>query len=111
MAGALEEIRELLLDTRRQVAAIAIDTRLAAEWYTAADCARLKGISHAVLTTNRWMLPLGGEGWKWIARRKRWPRSAVSEWLAQDDLSLLNLYGRPADRERYLKHGTARASA
>jgi len=108
--GQLEEIHADLKQLKRQVADIAVDARLQAEWYTAADCARLKGISQSVLTMNAWMRPLGGKGAKRIARRDRRHRSVVLEWLGQDDEELLALYGKPTDRERYLKSGMARAS-
>jgi hypothetical protein len=103
MPGAIEELLEQQKQIMRQLADLAVDTRLTAEWYTAADCARLKGISHATLTCNRWMRPMGGKGTRKIARRERWHRAAVREWLAQDDETLLSLYGKPADRERYAK--------
>jgi hypothetical protein len=108
--GAIEQVLENQKQLMRQLADIAIDARLQAEWYTAAECARLKGISQAVLTMNPWMRPLGGKGAKRIARRDRWHRSAVKEWLGQDDQALLELYGKSADKERYLKSGMARAS-
>jgi hypothetical protein len=110
MPGQLEELLENQKQLMRQMADIAIDNRLKAEWYTAADCARLKGISQAVLTMNRWMRPQGGNGTHRIARRDRWHRSAVKKWLDQDDLALLELYGKPADKQRYARDGMSRAS-
>jgi hypothetical protein len=100
MPGAIEELLAGQQQLQRLIADIAVDTRLQAEWYTASECARLKGISHASLTQNRWMRPLGGAGTKRIARRDRWHRSVVKEWLLQSDDQLLELYGTPTDRER-----------
>jgi hypothetical protein len=108
--GQIEELLENQKELMRRMADIALDKRLQQEWYTAADCARLKGISHAVLTGNAWMRPLGGTGWKWIARRRRWHRSAALEWLAQDDLTLLELYGSRVDKEHY-KAGVSQPTA
>lgn len=103
--GQLEELLEQQRQIMRQMADIASDTRLKQEWYTVAELARLKGISHAVLTTNRWLCPLGGQGWKRIARRKRFHRSVAKQWLQQSDDELLDLYGTPSDRNRYQRMG------
>lgn len=96
----LEDILEAQQEIKRRLVDLAIDNRLLAEWYTAAVCARLKGISHASLTQHRWMRPMGGLGTKRIARRDRWHRSVVKEWLLQSDDDLLKLYGTPTDRKR-----------
>ncbi len=98
--GILEELQEQQRETIRLLEDLARTERLGQEWYTAADCARLKGISQAFLTVNRWARPLGGAGAKTISGRPRWHRSAVLQWLAQDDAELKSLYGggHPAAR-------------
>lgn len=106
MPGQLEELLENQRELMRRMADIATDNRLGQEWYTTAQQARLKGISHAFLCQNRWARPLGGVGARLIARRWRTHRSAVKQWLLQSDEELLALYGKPADKERYQKSGT-----
>jgi hypothetical protein len=98
--GILEDLAEAQRETIRLLEDLARTERLGQEWYTAADCARLKGVSHAFLTVNRWARPLGGAGVKKISGRPRWHRNAVKEWLAQDDAELKSLYGggHPAAR-------------
>lgn len=105
MSGILDQVLEGQKEIQRQLASMASDVRLSQEWYTASDCARLKGISAAALSQNRWMRPQGGKGTKRIGRRERWHRSAVQEWLVQDDEQLLALYGSASDRARYGKEG------
>lgn len=100
MGGLLEELLEQQRETNRRLADLARAERLGQEWYTAAECARLKGVSQAFLTVNRWARPLGGAGAKRISGRPRWHRSVVLEWLGIDDEALKSTYGggHPAAR-------------
>jgi hypothetical protein len=99
--GQIEELLEAQREIMRQIADLALDQRLKREWYCAAECAELKGVSPAFLSLHSWARPLGGRGSKTIARRPRWHRSAVREWLTQSDDTLINLYGKGgADEKR-----------
>jgi hypothetical protein len=109
MIGVLEQVLKNQQQIMRQLMDLTSGGRLKAEWYTAAECARLKGISQAVLTQMPWMKPLGGKGAERIAGRNRWHRSVVIEWLIQPDVELLELYGKGADKGRSRESGMARA--
>lgn len=93
MPGAIEQVLENQAAIMRSLKDLALDNRLDHEWYTAAECSRLKGISQAYLTVNRWAQPLGGAGRMRIGGRLRWHRSVVKEWLQASDETLLKLYG------------------
>ena len=104
-AGVLERILEAnealsrqMDELRGQVGRIDSDKRLQREWYTLAECARLKGVSDSALRQERCLQPLGGAGRKQIAGWWRWHRDAVAEWLGQDDETLRRLYGGPRVR-------------
>lgn len=100
-AGLIEQILEKLKENGRAMQDIALDNRLRQEWYTDTDCARLKGISKASLSEHKWMQPKGGKDKKLINGRMRHHRSAVKEWLLQDDAQLLLLYASPEEKETF----------
>lgn len=99
--GVIEQLLENQKENNRAMRDIALDNRLRKEWYVDSDCARLKGIAKASLSQHKWMQPKGGKDKKLINGRMRHHRSAVKEWLVQDDATLLSLYASPEEKEAY----------
>ena len=97
-AGILERLVESNEQLVRELTALRDRTRrledqqlLEKMWYTATDCARLKGVSVSALS-EKWRQPLGGHGKRQIAGLWRWHRDVVVEWLLLDDQELHALY-------------------
>lgn len=79
-----EEIQEIIREGIRAEKLIQ-NERLTKEWYTLAECARLKGVSAPYLSKHPDRQPTGGKRGKTICGRKRFHISDVAPWLVADD--------------------------
>ena len=108
--GILEEIRDQQAGINAGLGALTDrigrledEIFLTESYYMLSQLPALKSISLSTLKEHRYLQPLGGSGRKRIGGRWKWHRSAIAEWLLQDDDELEALYGPKSRREEVRK--------
>lgn len=84
----LKEIEAL----KRLLNSLLSQNRLVKEWYTAKECAELKGINYGTYCNSKFHQIKGGISNKQIAGNKCWSREEVVEWLSLTDEQLNNYH-------------------